>query len=423
MKANCYKYISSFILVGWVFVFNISAQLPVNTFFYYATSSSTTMYNYNTATNVSTVNTIPLPGTHIGLAVNNNFFAGPPMTFYTTVGGTFWYYNGSIWVNTGHTCSAINIGGAGPYIYTYNGGTGQIYRYNGTANAILILTLPVFGGPYDVTGDASGNFFVMRTSAAPYWLKQYSPAGVLMATYNLVGYPVGSAGGGFAFINGKLYADVSGTPVWGTITGTTITYGGPLTLSVAPGDLANWPLSIVPLPVELVNFDGNFNDDTRMNDLRWSTSSETNNEYFTIEFSSDGINWEWLTNVDGAGNSNELNSYSTYHDSPYHTTYYKLTQTDFDGHSKEYDPISIEKNLETDLAFNVYPNPAQHIITIESGKQYNEYIITDETGRVVYQINHPGALQTIDITHFESGLYFITGNFEEGVKTAKFIKN
>lgn len=423
MKSNCYKYIYLFILIGGIFISHLSAQLPVNTFFYYATSSSTTMYNYNTATNVSTVNTIPLPGTHIGLAVNNNFFAGPPMTFYTTSGGTFWYYNGSVWVNTGHTCSAINIGGAGPYIYTYNGASGQIYRYNGTANAVLILTLPVFGGPYDVTGDASGNFFVMRTSASPYWLKQYSPAGVLMATYNLVGYPVGSAGGGFAFINGKLYADVSGTPVWGTISGTTITYGGPLALSVAPGDLANWPLSIVPLPIELASFDGSYNSNSRLNDLFWNTTTETNNDFFTIEFSADGINWEWLTNIAGAGSSNLTNSYMAHHDSPYHTTYYKLSQTDFDGQTKAYEPISISRTIENAMELNIYPNPAQNLLTVESSIAFEECIITDETGRIVYQMTHPGAIQSIDISGFESGLYFISGSFENGVKTMKFIKN
>jgi hypothetical protein len=62
---------------------NTYSQLPATNYFYYASTGSTTMYNYNTTTNTSTVNSIALPSGNIGLAVNNNFFAGPTMTYWT----------------------------------------------------------------------------------------------------------------------------------------------------------------------------------------------------------------------------------------------------------------------------------------------------------------------------------------------------
>src|SRR5687768_4134762 len=143
------------LLVCLSFQIGLNAQLPATNYFYYASSGSTTMYNYNTTTNTNSVNSIPLPSGNIGLAVNNNFFAGPSMTFWTQLGGNFAYYNGSTWVNTGHAAMAVNMGGAGPYIYTYNGSTGQIYKYNGTGPATLLVDLANGLGPYDVTGDAS----------------------------------------------------------------------------------------------------------------------------------------------------------------------------------------------------------------------------------------------------------------------------
>ncbi len=427
MKTNTIRFFVFSTTVMLLFAFKLNAQLPSTGYFYYHTTGGTQIYNYNCTSNTSTLNTISLPAGNIGLAVNNNFFAGPAMTFYTIVGGNFHYYNGSTWVNTGHAANAVNFGGAGPYIYTFNGGSGQIYRYNGTGPAVLIVTLPAtsIGGPYDVTGDASGNFFVLKTDAPPYTLKQYNPSGALLATYNLIGFPVGYAGGGFAFINGKLYADIGGVPAWGTITGTNITYGGPLTLSLSPGDFANWPLPIVPLPVELLSFTGSYNSNTRLNDLEWTTSTEINNEYFTIEYSSDAINWEFLANIDGAGSSNLVNHYEFNHDSPYPVTYYQLTQTDYDGQHQVFDPIQISRPAsinENELL--VYPNPASHLITVETEfDQPYDLVITDETGRVVFTSMILEKKHGIDISELEPGLYFITTEMNGVRKTSKLIKN
>src|SRR5688572_5800016 len=142
----------------------VYSQLPSPSYFYY--HSGTTIYNYNTTTGASTVNTITLPSGCSGLAVNNNFFsATPAMTFYTTISGTYYYYNGAGWSSTGHTTantSAVNIGGAGSYLYNLNGLGQQLYRYTGTGNGTFLMNTPGWGGPFDVTGDASGNFYLMK---------------------------------------------------------------------------------------------------------------------------------------------------------------------------------------------------------------------------------------------------------------------
>jgi len=219
----------------------LQAQLPNCSNFYY--HSGSTIYMYNTLTNTNSVNSIALPPGAGGLAVSNNLNAPTPaVTFYTTVGSNYYYYNGATWVNTGHftgNASAVNIGGAGPYIYNLNGIGQQVYRYSGTGPGVLVLNLPAWGGPYDCIGDASGNFYILKTNAPPYTLTMYSPTGTIICEYNLVGFPTSSAGGGYSIVGNVLYASIGGTNCFGNISGTTITYAGSLTLSVSPSDMAN----------------------------------------------------------------------------------------------------------------------------------------------------------------------------------------
>ena len=62
------------------------------------------------------------------------------------------------------------------------------------------------------------------------------------------------------------------------------------------------------LPVELISFSGQFiNENTN---LSWSTATETNNDYFVIEKSSNGIDFSIIGKVDGNGTTNETSNYS-----------------------------------------------------------------------------------------------------------------
>ncbi len=77
------------------------------------------------------------------------------------------------------------------------------------------------------------------------------------------------------------------------------------------------------LPIELLSFISVCEGD-RVN-LNWSTASETNNDYFTIERSKDTQTWEKVTTVQGAGNSNTILYYSAVDIQPYSDyTYYQL---------------------------------------------------------------------------------------------------
>ena len=110
-----------------------------------------------------------------------------------------------------------------------------------------------------------------------------------------------------------------------------------------------------PLPIELIEFTGTKNDQSL--DLKWSTASERNNDYFTLEHSVDGINFEVIDRVIGAGTTNERQEYS-YPNAVLQggINYYRLSQTDFDGTAKRLEIIAIEEDKLSSI-FSVYPNP------------------------------------------------------------------
>jgi hypothetical protein len=69
--------------------------------------------------------------------------------------------------------------------------------------------------------------------------------------------------------------------------------------------------------------------------LEWATTNEVNNNYFTIEKSQDAKNFVELTRVKSITNGNSGDHSYTFMDAqPYASTFYRISQTDFDGNQK-----------------------------------------------------------------------------------------
>jgi len=108
------------------------------------------------------------------------------------------------------------------------------------------------------------------------------------------------------------------------------------------------------LPVELLHFTAT----AKKNEVRtsWATASEVDNDFFTVERSRDGINFETIGTVDGAGTSHSINTYSFPDKSPnYGLSYYRLRQTDFDGAYTYSNIVPVQLNTGK---FSIFPNPA-----------------------------------------------------------------
>jgi hypothetical protein len=102
----------------------------------------------------------------------------------------------------------------------------------------------------------------------------------------------------------------------------------------------------VSLPIELASFEGYFKKD--YNDITWVTETELNNDYFNLDRSIDGLDWETIAIVKGAGTSNLPNFYS-YKDYTFckAINYYRLTQIDFDGSSEQHKIIYVNNSINS----------------------------------------------------------------------------
>ncbi len=233
-----------FVTLSCFFTTFVNAQIPIDCNKFYL-HSPPNIYSYNPATSTYATNPISCNPSSTGLAVSNNLNSGSPaVTFYTIISGQYWYYNGASWTNTGHNCtsgSAVNLCGAGPYVYNLDGLGATVYRYNGTGNDVFVLSLPSWGGPYDLIGDDNGNFYVLYLMSGNQKLVKYSPTGTVLCTYNLVNAPSSTAGAGYAIVNNKLYMNSGAGDYVGTISGTTITFSPLGGLPSGIGDFASCP--------------------------------------------------------------------------------------------------------------------------------------------------------------------------------------
>ena len=102
----------------------------------------------------------------------------------------------------------------------------------------------------------------------------------------------------------------------------------------------------VTLPVELIYFRSKLKDKQVL--LEWSTLKEINNEFFTIERSTDGKNYQTVANLAGAGTTKETSRYSYIDQAPLSgLSYYRLKQTDYDGTSKYSKMTAVSNDVQS----------------------------------------------------------------------------
>lgn len=115
-----------------------------------------------------------------------------------------------------------------------------------------------------------------------------------------------------------------------------------------------------PLPVELMYFNGENYE--YYNQIKWATYSEINNDYFLIEYSTNGYDWDELTTIKGSGNSTTIKEYSYDHYTKI-STYYRLLQFDYNGDNEKFNIIFIESPyINNDIEYEVYDMSGRFIL-------------------------------------------------------------
>ena len=143
-------------------------------------------------------------------------------------------------------------------------------------------------------------------------------------------------------------------------------------------------------------------------DIKWITSSEINNDYFTVERSKDAINFSTLVIVSGSGNSNSEKNYTAKDNSPYNgISYYRLKQTDFDGKFEYFNIVAVDF-ISDEYEVSLYPNPIANELTIEihGTKELVHFEIINSLGVVVSQGNL-SQKTTIQTSSFAAGVYMV----------------
>jgi hypothetical protein len=175
-----------------------------------------------------------------------------------------------------------------------------------------------------------------------------------------------------------------------------------------------------PLPIVLLSFEAEPVGNTVL--VSWTTSSEINNDYFTIERSVDAVNYASIGTVNGAGNSNSTNNYTFTDVQPMMgISYYRLRQTDFNGDLEVFDPAVVNFGSGLVQGAALFPNPAveyAHVMinTASSGKGWVR--VTDVTGRLIsnFQIVMTKGMTpfTLQTDNLAPGKYLVTVEAADG---------
>lgn len=266
-----------------------------------------------------------------------------------------------------------NIGSAmGSYIYPFSttGGTFIPFTFQltaGDAGYVTVATYPTAldNTPYPTTPDNVTNLAAIDTTDNSsnvidrFWqIDKTGPSGTATITYTYAQSEVsGGVIGNEASLQAQRYdvtkntwddalSGQSADGIANTVIEPDITLFSPRTLSISGNSL----------PIELLSFDAMPTDNNVI--LTWKTAMEINNNYYTVERSTDAFTYKDIGFMDGAGNSISVLNYSLVDENPSKgVSYYRLKQTDFDGKYTYSKVRSVNFENTGIFDFSIYPNP------------------------------------------------------------------
>ena len=241
------------------------------------------------------------------------------------------------------------------------------------------------------------NYNVLNLFNNGYWTFTKASA-PFTGNYNITlhnrGY-TNNTGNGWTVVTANIAADPLVTPSWGLL--------GNCVIPSLPDSVKRDLINLVPsaatsfnhhyataqtplkLPIELLYFTAEPKGEEVL--CSWATASETNNQYFEVERSTDGYEYGTIDKIAGYGNgiSSETRKYSTLDKELCEDIrYYRLKQVDINGDYSYSKPVAI--NCRRTSGIELYPNPANTFIKYQFYYPVNTELtvkITDISGRLV----------------------------------------
>lgn len=181
------------------------------------------------------------------------------------------------------------------------------------------------------------------------------------------------------------------------------------------------------LPVALENYTVTLRDEKVK--VRWTTSAENNNARFNIERSADGKKFAEIATIPATGNTTGK-TYEWIDENPLaNLSYYRLTQTDLNGHKELFQIKKVMNRSTLDRAVIIAPNPFTTELTAfinVAQTQQVTIVVTDLSGRILKTVNGkyaPGAAEiNINTTGLPKGTYLLKVQGENFTQTQKIVK-
>ncbi len=142
-----------------------------------------------------------------------------------------------------------------------------------------------------------------------------------------------------------------------------------------------------PLPVELIEFNAHKMEKEVV--LNWITASELNNDYFEVQKSFDGVQFEVMEKIKGGGTNNSTLYYSTIDRKPFEgLNFYRLRQVDYNGDFEFSKIVQVDFSKSVANRFQVYPNPVSDLVYVVFNSEVSSasfYVeLSDKAGRVLW---------------------------------------
>ena len=196
-----------------------------------------------------------------------------------------------------------------------------------------------------------------------------------------------------------------------------------------PGQVGS--LCTVLMPVEIISLEGKIYGDDDVQ-IKWSTASETDNNYFAIEkYDENNSVWKEIGIVNGSGNSSTIRNYEfvdiTLSDEA--SFYYRLRQVNYDGSFEYFGPVSVANNSSSKwkLVFSTISSENKLNGTLLVKENANALIdILDLQGRLLKRetlnVKKGSNWISIDLSNVEKGVYFISVYNSKTKVLRKFVK-
>lgn len=274
---------------------------------------------------------------------------------------------------------------------------------NGVVNVYGYVSIQT-NNSMDVYGllNIDGGYFVANSS-----INVMATGSMLLNNYSKVESNAAFSNEGYAYVCGDCCVEISGSVrneaagtvagsgAWNTVSGTTKNFGiwDAAMAWCSAGNDTGMPSSedcvgasvicgLVVLSVELDNFEGVQNGNRV--ELEWSTSSESNNDYFAVERADNNLEFKQIGVVDGSGTTEIQQFYSFVDELPAEGKYYyRLRQVDFNGDHEYSDILNFNYTEKEGVLVGTYNLLGEQVESNYSGVVID--LFEDGTTRKRYQ--------------------------------------